>query len=170
VDVLLLVLLVLLSVGGIVLAVLQLPGTWLILAAAVGYDWYYHWHRVGWVWLISLAVFAVVAELFDTLAGVVAARKAGASRRAAIGALVGGIAGMIVFSIPVPVFGTVVGGLLGCFLGALAAELSLRKDMVTGARVGLFATIGRLVGIIAKTSAALVIAGAAVSRALWSTW
>jgi len=169
-DYLILAALVLLSVGGIVLAVLQLPGTWLIIASAVGYDWYYDWQRIGWGWLVALTVFALIAEVFDSLAGVVAARKAGASRRAAIGALVGGLAGMIVFSIPVPVFGTVVGGLIGCFVGALVAELTLRKDFGAGAKVGLFATIGRLVGIVAKTSAALIIAGAAVSRAAWSTW
>jgi len=169
-DYLVLSTLVLLSAGGIVLAVLQLPGTWVIIASAVGYDWYYDWQRIGWVWLVSLVVFAVIAEVFDSLAGVVAAKKAGASRRAAIGALVGGIVGMLVFSIPVPVFGTVVGGLLGCFVGALAAELSLRKDFSTGAKVGLFATIGRLVGIVAKTSPPLIIAGAVVSRAAWSTW
>ena len=169
-DYLILSALVLLSIGGIVLAVLQLPGTWVIIVSAVGYDWYYDWQRIGWVWLVSLAVFALIAEVFDSLAGVMAAKTAGASRRAAIGALVGGIAGMLLFSIPVPVFGTVVGGLLGCFVGALAAELSLRKEFGTGAKVGLFATIGRLVGIVAKTSAALVIAGAAVSRAAWSIW
>jgi uncharacterized protein YqgC (DUF456 family) len=170
VDYLILSALVLLSVCGIALAVLQLPGTWLIIASAVGYDWYYDWQRIGWVWLASLAVFALIAEVFDSLAGVVAARKAGASRRAAIGALVGGIVGMIVIGIPVPVLGTVVGGLLGCFGGALVAELSLRKNLVTGAKVGLFATIGRLVGIVAKTSASLIIAGTVVSRAAWSTW
>lgn len=169
-DYLILSALALLSIVGIVLAVLQLPGTWLIIASAVGYDWYYDWQRIGWVWLVSLTAFAVIAEVFDSLAGVMAARKAGASRRAAISALIGGIVGMLAFSIPVPVFGTVVGGLIGCFIGALVAELSLRKGLGAGAKVGLFATIGRLVGIIAKTSAALIIAGAVVSRAAWSTW
>lgn len=167
-DYLLLALLILACLAGIVLAVLQLPGVWLMMAAAAGYDWHYGWQRIGWKWLVALAAFAGLAELFDSLAGVVAAKKAGASRRAAIGALIGGFVGMLVFSLPVPVAGTIIGGLLGCFFGALVAELSQRRDLSAGARVGLFAAIGRLIGLVAKTSAALVIAGATVSRAIWT--
>jgi len=160
--------LVLVSLVGIALAVFQLPGTWLILAAAIGYDGYFGWTQITWPWLVGMAVFAVVVEVFDTLAGAVAAKRAGASRRAVVGSLVGGFAGMFIFSIPVPVLGTIVGGLLGCFAGALAGELSVKQDLVSGARVGLFATLGKIVGLVAKTSAALVLAGAAVSRAAWA--
>lgn len=159
--------LVLVSLAGIVLAVFQMPGTWLILAAAVGYDGYFGWTEITWPWLVGMAVFAVVVEVFDTLAGAVAAQRAGASRRAVIGALVGGFAGMFVFTpvVPIPVVGTIFGGLLGCFAGAMLGELSLKRDLATGARVGLFATLGKIVGLVAKTSAAIVLAGAAVSLA-----
>jgi len=166
IDWLLLGALVLLAVGGIVLAVFQLPGTWLILAGAAAYDWHYGWQRIGWKWLVVLLVLAGLAELLDTLASLIAARKAGASRRAAVGALLGGLIGMIVLSVPVPVIGTVIGGLVGCFVGALIAELTVRNDLAAGARVGVFVTIGRLMGIMAKTAAALAIAGATVLLAL----
>ncbi|HWL91947.1 MAG TPA: DUF456 domain-containing protein [Phycisphaerae bacterium] len=157
---------------GVALAAFQLPGTWLILAAAAGYDWYFDWQRFGWKWLIGLLIFAGLAEVVDTLAAVVAAKRAGASRRAAIGAVIGGFVGMILISvpIPIPVVGAVIGGLMGCFLGALLAELSLNKDIATGARVGLFATIGKIFGLVAKTSAAAVIAGTVISLAAWSTF
>ncbi len=162
----LLIALVILSLVGILLAVLQLPGAWLILAGAVGYDWYFGWERIGWKWLVVLAVLAAAAELIDAVASVVAARRGGASRRAAIGALVGGFAGMILLSIPVPVLGTVIGGLIGCFVGALAAELTRRDDLIAGARVGLFATIGRVIGLVFKTAAAMVIGGATILLAI----
>jgi len=147
-----------------------LPGTWLILASAIGYDWYFDWTQIGWPWLVGMGIFAVIVEVFETLAGAVAAQRAGASRRAVIGALVGGFAGMFVFTplVPIPVVGTIVGGLLGCFAGALTGELSLNKDLATGARVGLFATIGKIIGLVAKTSAAIVLAGAAVACAAWT--
>ncbi|MCG8409346.1 MAG: DUF456 domain-containing protein [Phycisphaerales bacterium] len=167
-DILLLTILILIAVVGVILAVLQLPGTWLIVAAAAGYDWYYDWQQFGWPWLAVLLFIAGLAELFEFMAGAVVARKAGASRRAAIGAMIGGFLGMFILSIPVPVFGTIVGGLLGCFLGALISELSLDKDLKTGARVGTFATIGRLIGLVAKSSAAMVIAGTTVSLAVYS--
>jgi uncharacterized protein YqgC (DUF456 family) len=169
-DITLLVLLILLALGGVVLAALQLPGTWLIFASAVGYDAYYRWERIDWRWLVALGVVAVVAELLETTASVAAARRAGASRRAAIGALVGGFLGMIALSVPVPVVGTIIGGLVGCFAGALVAELSVRNDMQAGARVGLFATLGRLAGLIAKIAAALVMAGTTGVLAIRGAW
>ncbi len=169
-DLLLLIALILIALSGIFLAVLQLPGTWLILAAAAAYDWYYGWQQIGWKWLVALLILAIVVELIDFLAGLVAAKRAGASRRAAIGALVGGFLGMILLTIPIPIpgVGTVIGGLLGCFLGALIGELSLRKDWKTGARVGIFATLGKIAGLVVKTSAAMAIAGATVTVAGWS--
>lgn len=170
VNTILLISLIALSLSGTALAVLQLPGTWVILISAVGYDWYYGWQRIGWQWLFALGLLAVAAEVVDSLAAVVAARRCGASRRAALGALVGGFAGMLLLSVPVPVIGTVIGGLVGCFVGALGAELTKHNNLAAGARVGLFATIGRVIGLAAKTSAALVIGGATVAMALRAAW
>jgi uncharacterized protein YqgC (DUF456 family) len=170
IDLALLLLLILIAVAGVLLAALQLPGTWLLLAAAVGYDWYYSWQRIGWKWLLALAAVAVVAEVTDSLASLIAARRAGASRRAAVGALLGGFAGMILLSVPVPLIGTIVGGLIGCFLGALLAELTVRDDLRAGARVGVFATLGRLAGMASKIAAALVIAGVTLSLGMYAGW
>lgn len=169
-DVLLLAVLASLAAAGALLAALQLPGTWLILASAAGYDWYYDWQRIGWRWLLALAALTVAAEVLDTLASVAAARRAGASRRAVVGSLLGGFIGMIVLSLPVPVIGTIAGGLAGCFLGAAIGELSIHDDVTAGARVGLFATLGRILGLMAKTAAAMVIAGATVSLATRAWW
>lgn len=165
-----LVSLVVLSLAGMLLAVVQLPGTWMILISAIGYDWYFDWQRFGWKWLVGLGLLAVAAEVVDSLASVVAAQRAGASRRAAVGALIGGFAGMLLLSVPVPVVGTVIGGLFGCFAGALGAEMTKRNDFAAGAKVGLFATIGRIIGLVAKTSAAVAIGGATISMAVRAVW
>ena len=169
-SVLLLVMLSLFALAGILLSVLQLPGTWLIIACAIGYDWYHGWQSLGWQWLVGLGAVAVVAELIDSLAAVAAVRRAGASRRAAVGSLIGGFSGMILLSLPVPILGTIAGGLLGCFLGALVGEMTVRDDLGAGARAGLFATLGRVIGMMAKTAAALMIAGATVSLAVRAVW
>lgn len=166
-DVLLLICLALLSLAGVLLAALQLPGTWLILAAATAYDWYFGWERIGWTLLAGLLVVAVAAELSEALAGAVVARKTGASRRASVGALVGGFLGMLLLTpVPVPVVSTIAGGLVGCFLGALIGELTLHDDVSVWAKVGFAATIGRILGMMIKLAAAFVIAGAVVGVAL----
>ncbi len=174
---LLLIALILFALAGIVLAAFQLPGTWVILAAAIGYDWYFGFQRLGWKWLVALAAVAVIAEVLDSLFAVAMARKAGASRRAAVGALIGGFVGMFVLSLPMPVVGTIAGGLLGCFAGAFLAELTHPAHpagaeldsgdrIALGTRVGVFAAIGRIMGLLAKMAAAFVIAGAAVALAI----
>ncbi|HKQ47278.1 MAG TPA: DUF456 domain-containing protein [Phycisphaerae bacterium] len=158
------------ALAGILLAALQLPGTWLILAAAIGYDWYHGWGAMGCKWLVGLAAAALAAEVIETGASYVIARKGGASRRASIGAVIGGLAGMILLSAPIPILGTILGGMAGCFLGALAGEMSVRQDFTAGTKVGVFATIGRLIGMMAKTSAALVIAGIVLVLAASAVW
>lgn len=160
----------LMALVGLGLAVFQLPGTWLILISAVGYDWFYGWSRLTLKWLVALALIAIAAEVFELVAGAFVSGKAGASRKAMIGAVVGGFAGMVVLTaaIPIPVVGTIIGGLIGCFVGAVVGEMSVHSEMGRSARVGIFAVIGRIIGLVAKTSAAVLIAGVTFTLALMS--
>lgn len=159
---------------GIVLAALQLPGTWLIAAAAVGYDWCHDWHQFGWKWLVAMGLLAGAAEFVDFLSALLATHKAGASRRASVGAIAGGLLGMFALSLPLPLIGTIAGGLVGCFLGAFVGELSggnrAEGDgghrLATGTRVGLYAALGRLLGLLVKTAVAMILAGLAIRLAL----
>lgn len=162
--------LVTLALAGVALAAFTLPGSWIILASAIGYDCYFGWQRFGWKWLVALGAIALAAEIVELAASAVVAGKAGASRRAAIGSLIGGFAGMLLLSVPIPVIGTILGGFIGCFIGALAGEMTLRDDLRSGVRVGLFATLGRLLGMMVKISAAMATAGAVISLAFIATW
>lgn len=170
VDWLLLMVLAVVCLTGLVGAVLQLPGNWLVLLAAVGYDACYHWQRLGWKWLVGIGALAAAGEVADLLATAIAAKRAGASRRAGIGALVGGLAGMVLFSIPVPIVGTILGGVLGCFAGAVVMELTLHDDLAKSARVGGFAAIGRIIGLVGKLAATTAMAGATISLVAISIW
>lgn len=167
IDVVLLVGLGLFALAGIVLAGLQLPGAWLTLAAAAAYDWHYGWARIGWPYLAAMAALAAIGEVVETFAAAAIARRAGASRRATIGAVVGGLLGMVFLSLPMPIIGTIAGGLIGCFLGAMAGELSRHDDLERGARVGFFAALGRILGMMVKTAVAVTIAAGCVSLAVW---
>ena len=158
--------LALLSVLGVLLTVVRLPGTWLILIAALVYSWHFDWSRPPWPFLVVLAVLAVVGEIVEFFSSAVTARRVGASGRTALCATVGGVVGMFVFSVPLPVIGTIIGGLLGCFVGAVIAEVTVRRDPVHGAKVGLFAALGQILGMIGKMMIALVMAVAAVVAAI----
>ncbi|MCH7527592.1 MAG: DUF456 domain-containing protein [Planctomycetes bacterium] len=166
VETLLLIGLIVVALAGVGLTLVKLPGTWLILAAAAGYSWYFDWTRPTWKALLVLFVLAAIGEVIELLAGVASVQRAGASRRASWWALGGGIVGMFLFTIPLPLIGTVIGGVIGCFLGAMIGELSIRGDVRHSARVGLFAAVGHIVGTIFKTMISLVMAAIAVLAAV----
>ena len=156
------------AIMGVLLAALQLPGTWLILAAAIIYDWCHDWSRLGPVVLGVLAGLAVLGEVVEFAASYLFAGKAGGSRRASWGAVIGGFVGMFIFTLPMPVIGIIVGGIIGCFAGALIGEMTVRDDMERSARIGFGAALGHVAGLVAKLALAFLIAGIALSRAIFS--
>lgn len=154
-------------IGGLLLAMLQLPGNWFILAASAAYDWHFGWSRLTWYALAAMAFLAACAEVADFFAGMKGAQKAGASRAASWGALIGGFCGMILFiPVPIPFFAPVLGGIVGCFVGAFIAERRTHGDTGKSAKVGLGAAIGRLVGLLIKLLAAFAMSGIVVGAAI----
>ncbi len=145
---------------GVLLTTVRLPGNWLIVAEALLYGWMTEWEDVG-AWLIAILVgIAVVGEVLEMLMSVFTARRAGASGRAAWGGLIGGFLGMLMLSflVPIPVVGTMVGALVGCFGGAMIGELSVKRELVQGTRVGVFSAVGFVLGTVAKLGVAFVLA------------
>ncbi len=159
------VLLCLMCISGIALAMLKLPGTWIILIAAVVFSWQSGWERPATIILWILLGIAIVAEVVEIAASLVTVRRAGASTRASWGAMIGGFAGMLFLSFPLPIIGTIIGGIVGCFLGAAIAEMTLDRGLQQGARVGFFAAVGQVFGMVAKAGLAMVMAGTAVTAA-----
>jgi uncharacterized protein YqgC (DUF456 family) len=135
---------------------LGLPGTWVMLAAGVGYSLLVP-GSISWFTLIAVTVIAVIAEIFEfTLAGKYA-RKYGGSRRASWGAIIGGTVGAII-GVPVPVIGSIIGAFAGAFAGALVAEYSRGTGAQASTRVATGALIGRAVASAMKVAAGIVIA------------
>lgn len=151
---------------GLLLVVLQLPGTWVIAAATAGYAWHGQFRQITTTLLAIVIGTAVAAEIVEFLASMMTAKRAGASRRAGWFGLIGGIIGMFALSVPIPVVGSVIGGLLGCFAGALFGELTLRNDMESAVRIGFAAAIGRVLGLAAKLGMAVAMSGVAIASAL----
>ena len=135
---------------------LGLPGTWVMLAAGVGYSILVP-DSIGMLVLFGTTAIAIVAEIFEfTLSGKYAL-KYGGSRRAGWGAIIGGTIGAIV-GVPVPVIGPIIGAFAGSFIGAFAMEMSRGTDMEGSTRVAWGALVGRAVAAAMKVAAGCVIA------------
>lgn len=152
--------LLLINAVGIVLTALQLPGTWLMIAATSLFAWY-RWDEdhfsYGWWTLAALLGLALLGELIEFVAGAMGSKAAGGSKRgAAISiatALVGAVLGSLF--IPIPIVGTLLGAALGAGVGASLGDKWAGHTWAETARGFKGAAVGKLSGAAAK----LVIAG-----------
>ncbi len=140
--------LIALGVAGTVLP--ALPGTLLVLAGAVLGAWIDHFARVGGITITILTVLAVISWVLDFLAGVMGAKKSGASREALAGAAVGTVVGLFM-------------GLIGVFfmplVGAVVGEFIARRDQWRAVHVGISTWIGTILGMLAKVVIAFMMIG-----------
>jgi len=142
-----LITIVLFAVGLIGTIVPMLPGTTIILAAAVI-------HRimlgpeksVGWRTLSILIVLTLATYALDFLGGYFGAKYFGATRWGALGAIVGALAGLF--------FG-ILGLFVGPVIGAVAAEFIGGKRMIEAGRAGWGSLLGNLAGMVGKLLIAL---------------
>lgn len=143
------------------LTLLQMPGLWLMLLAALCLNLFYAPSMFSW-WTIGAAGgLCLLAEVSEFAAGAVGAQRAGATRRGMWGAVAGGIVGAIVgtVAIPIPVLGTLLGAGIGSGLGAAGLELSRRgATMDHAARVAGGAAVGRVTAAVIKLGFACVLA------------
>lgn len=135
---------------------LGLPGTWVMLAAGVGYSILVP-GSMGMFTLFGITLIAVVAEVLEFTLSAQYTRRYGGSRRAGWWSIIGGIVGAIV-GVPVPIVGPIIGAFVGSFLGALGAELSMGAPAHDATRVAWGALIGRAVAAAMKVAAGLMIA------------
>ena len=147
------ILLIIILLGGLFINILTLPGLWVMAAAYGFYGWLTVWnHFVGWPSFGVIVAMATVAEVVELLAGGAGAKKAGASKRAMIGAVVGALLGAIFLTIPFPIVGTIIGVCMGAALGAGIVELIIYRNLDHAIRVGEGAFKGRLLGIVSKVT------------------
>ncbi len=110
-----------------------LPGTPLLVVAAIGHRLYFGPQGAStWV-LLVLLVLMIGSMVLDYFATVLGAKKLGATWRGALGAILGGLIGLF-FSLP--------GIILGPFIGAMLLELAGGREFKPSARAGLGATLG----------------------------
>ena len=101
-DTVAILLLAIVELAGLLMVPLGLPGLWVMIMGLLGYGWFTDFQTVGfWTTTLVLAL-ALLGEFIETWLGFRFARKYGASKRAAWGALIGGLVGAVV-GVPVPV-------------------------------------------------------------------
>ena len=142
-----LITIILFAVGLIGTIVPVLPGTTIILAAAVV-------HRImlgpeksiGWRALSILVMLTLAAYALDFLGGYFGAKYFGATRWGTLGAIIGALAGLF--------FG-ILGLFVGPVIGAVAGEFIGGKRMIDAGRAGWGSLLGNLAGMVGKLLIAL---------------
>jgi len=127
-----------------------LPGTLFVLAGIVLGAWIDDFTRVGWGIVSAAGVLAVLAWVLDYVAGLLGARKAGASRQALIGAALGTVAGILM---------GLIGVLFMPLVGAALGEYLARRDHENAVKVGVATWLGIMAGLVAKVVIAFMMIG-----------
>ncbi|WP_066255188.1 DUF456 domain-containing protein [Hydrogenophaga flava] len=143
------------GLAGTVLPVL--PGTVLVWGGIVLGAWIDDFQRVGTATLVVITVLAALAWVLDYVAGLLGARKAGASRQALLGAAIGTVVGL---------FMGVVGVLFMPLVGAALGEYLAQKDQTRAVRVGVATWLGIMLGLLAKVVLAFIMVGLFVAALL----
>src|SRR3954447_5505499 len=139
---------IVLFAGGLIGTVVPvLPGTTIILAAAIVHRLMVGAEKsVGWTIIAILVVLTLVSYLFDFLGGYFGAKYFGATRWGMFGAAVGAVGGLF--------FG-IIGLFVGPVIGAIAGEFIAGKRMIDAGRAGWGSLLGNLGAMLGKLLIAL---------------
>ncbi len=140
--------LILVGLAGTVLP--ALPGTAFVLAGIVLGAWIDDFSRVTVTTLVFVAVLAVLAWVLDFVAGLLGAKRVGASRQALVGAAIGTVVGL---------FMGIVGVLFMPLVGAAVGEYLARRDQKNAVKVGVATWLGIMAGLVAKVVIAFMMVG-----------
>jgi len=138
---------VLFAVGLIGAIAPVLPGTTIILAAAIihrlmlGPD-----KSIGWHTIIVLVLLTLASYALDVLAGYLGAQSFGATKWGTFGAILGALVGLF--------FG-LIGLFIGPVIGAVIGEVIAGKRMIDAGRAGWGSLLGNIGAILAKLIIAL---------------
>ena len=124
------------------------PGTTIILAAAIGHRLLVGpEHGMNWWGLALLVVLTLITYAIDLASNYVGAKYFGATKWGVVGAIVGGIIGLFTGFITLLVLPIV---------GAIAGELIAGQRLVHAGKAGWGTLLGNLAGMLGKLTIALV--------------
>jgi len=152
--------LVVMLIGLVGSVVPVLPGTPVVLIAAIGHRLYFGDASISNLFLIVLVILTGLSLLLDFLASMLGAKKFGATWRGMVGAVIGGIIGLF-FNLP--------GIILGPFVGALVLEMTGGKEFKVAAKAGAGAVVGLLLGVIGKFSICVMMIALFATNTIYRT-
>ena len=151
------VLLLALSVTGLAMIPLGLPGLWVMVGGILAYGWLTGFHSVGVAMIAIVLALAFLGEIIENWIGFRYAKRYGGSTRSGWGALIGGLVGAVI-GVPVAVIGSVIGAFIGSFVGAALFEYTYSRQAGVATRAGWGAVVGRAAGAAVKIALGVVIA------------
>ena len=154
-EALLWILAVALIVAGVAGTLLPaLPGAALVFAGLLLGAWIDDFARVSVPTVVVLGVLTLVSWIVDYLAGILGAKRVGATRQAVIGAAIGTLLGIFT-----GLWGLVFMPLAGAAIGEYLAI----RDHVRAGRVGVATWIGMMLGAVFKIAIAFLMIGVFVT-------
>jgi uncharacterized protein YqgC (DUF456 family) len=151
--------LVIMLTGLIGTVVPLLPGTTIILGAAILHHFMLgEAHSVGWWTIAGLTVLTVLSFVLDILSGSLGAKWFGATRWGAFGGIVGAIVGIFFFP-----WGLFAGPMIGVLLG----ELLGGKELLPAGKSTWGTLLGTTAGMVSKVILATMMIVWFLVAALW---
>lgn len=140
-----------LIVVGIIGTVLPaLPGVLFVFAGILLGAWIDDFSIVSVGSVVATGIIAILAWALDYVAGIMGAKKVGASRQAIIGSLIGTVAG---------VFSGLWGLLFMPLLGAAIGQYLYDRDLIRAGNVGIATWLGMVAGMLAKIALSFLMIG-----------
>jgi uncharacterized protein YqgC (DUF456 family) len=135
------------AVGLIGTVIPILPGTTIILAAAIIHRLMVGAEKsIGWKTIVVLVLLTLLSYVFDFLGSYFGAKYFGATKWGAFGAIFGALIGLF--------FG-IIGLFVGPVIGAVAGEFIAGKQMIDAGRAGWGSLLGNLGAIVGRLLIAL---------------
>jgi uncharacterized protein YqgC (DUF456 family) len=143
--------------AGFVGLIFGLPGTWMILGAAVVYALVTDFAQIGGGLIFLFALLTVVGEVVEYVFGIAGARRFGSSNRGIVFSILGGFVGAVIGAPLFFGFGAILGALVGAFLGAVLIEIVTYgpAEWRKAVRSGWGNFLGRMAGVITKMAIAI---------------
>ena len=160
-------LVIVVTIVGIGLTAIGLPGNWLIFFTALGYGYLENFSHISSTVLLILFGALLSGELAEFVAGSLGATKENASRTAILAAFIGGIAGGIIGTGFMPGLGSIAGALGGSFAAGYVAEYVATGNREKAARVAKSIVIGQALGLIFKLAIAIGMVAFIISQLTW---
>lgn len=146
----LLVLFYIVLFASLLLNVAGLPGNWVLVAIGAVVLLIPAFGDLSWQWYVVVIGLAILAEVIESLLGLVIVAGKGGTKWGVIGSFLGGFAGVIIGSAVAPPFGGVALGFVGAFAGAVAGEYMREQRSGQAVRVGFWAFVGRSLAMLGK--------------------